>query len=221
MKLFLQVVYKVVNKGTFEESVFNPIRSKRPSSKPSVDPLAYIRNLTESTRASCDFCSYEDHTAEDIFGRIDNEHSASCSNTFKLAKFHGLFFPKQHSPLNLSLIMLQDLFLRTSKEWFEKAHNTDKHQRFPSLMWDCLPHGGASQVHPHIHGILDPNQYAGAFEVWHQVSLQYYQKLRRSYWSDFVKLHFALGLGMVKGQAVVITPLVCMQFNKLIFYYYL
>lgn len=105
--------------------------------------------------------------------------------------------------------MLQDLFLHTSKEWFEKAHNFDTRQRFPSLFWDCLPHGGASQFHPHAHGLLDPNQYAGAFESWHQISLQYYQRLRRSYWSDFVKVHFALGLGMVKGQAVVITPLVC------------
>lgn len=214
---FFQVIYKVVNKYTHEETVFNPIRSKRPTSKPVGDQLSYIKNLSEITRPSCDFCQYRDHTAKDVFGRIESEYSASCANTFKLAKFHGLFFPKQHLPINLPLHTLQDLFLRTSKEWFEKAHNTDKSQRFPSMMWDNLPHAGTSQFHPHAHGILDPYQYAGAFESWHQTSLQYYRRLRRSYWSDFVKAHFALGLGMVKGQAIILTPLVChLQFTFII-----
>jgi hypothetical protein len=63
-------VYKVVNIHSFEESVFNPLRSKRPTSKSLVDPLVYIANLTESTKASCDFCSFEEHTAKDIFGRL-------------------------------------------------------------------------------------------------------------------------------------------------------
>lgn len=204
----IQILYKVANKFTSEETVYNPIRAKRPVSKPTIDPLVYIKNLSDNTAGTCDFCKYKDHTAEDIFGRIDNTYSASASNTFKLAKFHGLFFPKQHYPLNLSLIQIEDIFLHTSKEWFEKAHEIDPNQKYPSLLWDTLPHAGASQVHPHIHGLLDTHQYAGRFESLHQLAKQYYSTLKRSFWSDFVKLHYALGLGVSSGDAIIILPLV-------------
>ncbi|CAL8144873.1 unnamed protein product [Orchesella dallaii] len=203
-----QVVFKIVSRGTFEETVFNPLRAKRPVSKPSMDPLEYIKNLTESSAPNCDFCKYKDHTAADTFGRIDNDYSASCSNTFKLAKFHGLFFPKEHHPLNLSLVQLQSLFLYTSKQWFQKAFETDSSQKYPSLMWDALPHAGASQVHPHIHGVLDAYQYVGGFESWHQVSIQYFKKYQRSFWSDFVQLHVALGLSISHGEAIALVPIV-------------
>jgi hypothetical protein len=29
------------------------------------------------------------------------------------------------------------------------------------MIWDMLPHGGASQIHPHIHNFLDRNRYQG------------------------------------------------------------
>ncbi len=56
-------------KGSHEETVFNPLRSKRPTSKSLINPVEYIANLSASTQTTCDFCHYKEHTAEDIFGR--------------------------------------------------------------------------------------------------------------------------------------------------------
>jgi hypothetical protein len=57
-------------------------------------------------------------------------YSASASNTFKLAKFHGLFFPKTHHPVNISFDAIVDLFVKTSLEWFDTAHKLDATQRY-------------------------------------------------------------------------------------------
>lgn len=140
-----------MNRDSFEESVFNPLRSKRPSSKDAINPQDYIKNLSLMTQKTCDFCDFREHTATDVFGRcvrllshdfspltfkknifhhyrIDNEFSASASNSFKLAKFHGLFFPKSHHPTNISYEAMADLFLNTSVQWFTKAHEVDVNQ---------------------------------------------------------------------------------------------
>ena len=37
--------------------------------------------------------------------------------------------------------------------------------KFPAMVWDLLPHAGASQVHPHLHGFLDSNRYQGKYAV--------------------------------------------------------
>lgn len=80
--------------------------------------------------------------------------------------------------------------------------------RYPSMLWDSLPHAGASQVHPHLHGILDNKQYAGNFEIMHQNSLKYYKEHQRSLWSDFIMVHNAFGLAIREGNAVALVPLV-------------
>ena len=59
----------MVNQVDGESSVFNTLRSKRPVSKPPQDPLEYIEQTAASTKDSCDFCKFREHTAEDVFGR--------------------------------------------------------------------------------------------------------------------------------------------------------
>jgi hypothetical protein len=81
-------------------------------------------------------------------------------------------------------------------------------KRYPSILWDVLPHAGASQVHPHIHGLLGVHQYVGAFEKLHAISQEYYSKHHRSYWTDLIAIHNALGLVLQLGdEAVVVVPL--------------
>jgi hypothetical protein len=41
------------------------------------------------------------------------------------------------------------------------VHKQSPSHRFPALLWDSLPHGGASQVHPHIHVTVHSDQYYG------------------------------------------------------------
>ena len=49
---------------------------------------------------------------------------------------------------------------------FNKAHQALPSARFPSVIWDVLPKCGASQVHPHLQGFLDPERYHGMEFFW-------------------------------------------------------
>jgi hypothetical protein len=65
-----QKVIHVNNHYSLEQTVFNLLRSKRPSSETSEDIREYVDKLDAQTRRTCDFCRYRTNTAEDIFGRF-------------------------------------------------------------------------------------------------------------------------------------------------------
>lgn len=48
-----------------------------------------------------------------------------------------------------------------TKYRFYAVHKHSRSHRFPTMLWDSLPHGGASQVHPHIHATLHSDHYYG------------------------------------------------------------
>ena len=54
---------------------------------------------------------------------------------------------------------------------FNKAHQALPSARFPSVIWDVLPKCGASQVHPHLQGFLDPERYHGVELLVQSLSL--------------------------------------------------
>jgi hypothetical protein len=68
--LMFQKVIHVNNYYSLEQTVFNLLRSKRPSSKTSEDVREYVHKVAAQTRRTCDFCRYKTSTAEDIFGRF-------------------------------------------------------------------------------------------------------------------------------------------------------
>lgn len=44
---------------------------------------------------------------------------------------------------------------------FNQVYKLEKTHKYPSMIWDLLPHAGASQVHPHVHGFIDKDAYQG------------------------------------------------------------
>ena len=80
--------------------------------------------------------------------------------------------------------------------------------RYPVLLWDTLPHAGASQVHPHIHALTDPSQYIGTWGVLNTASRHYFSKYGSHLVSDMILVHWALGLVLVEGNAVAVVPIV-------------
>lgn len=44
------------------------------------------------------------------------------------------------------------------------VHQHSSKHRFATLLWDNLPHGGASQVHPHIHATVQTDHFYGKNE---------------------------------------------------------
>lgn len=47
----------------------------------------------------------------------------------------------------------------------QKAYAVDHSYKYPMLIWDMLPHGGASQIHPHVHNFLDRTRYQGKSSI--------------------------------------------------------
>ena len=46
---------------------------------------------------------------------------------------------------------------------FTRSYIASPEYKYPVIMWDLLPHGGASQVHPHLQLVLKSNRYPGQF----------------------------------------------------------
>jgi hypothetical protein len=76
----------VKNYYSQEQTVFNLLRSKRPTEKTEQDVWDYVSKLNAETKKTCDFCQYATSTAEDIFGRFV---SALCA-VFILKEFHAI-----------------------------------------------------------------------------------------------------------------------------------
>ena len=55
-------------------------------------------------------------TAEDTFGRIESEHSATAANAFKYDAYHALILLKTHHPLLFSEEQFMD-FMSTAMKW--------------------------------------------------------------------------------------------------------
>lgn len=209
-----QKVIHVNNYYSLEQTVFNLLRSKRPSSKAREDIREYVHKVAAQTRRSCDFCRYKTNTAEDIFGRIEGQHSVSASNTFKLDKWHSLFLSKKHNPIDLTEEEFLDLF-NTSLKWFKKANSVDKESCYPMMIYDTLPKGGASQFHPHAHGFL-ASQYLSHVAVQHKAANTYKDENGGGYWNDLIEIHNTLGLSVTLGDAVAISPLTPVREHEII-----
>jgi len=65
-----QKVIQVKNYYSLEQTVFNLLRSKRPTMKTEQDVWDYVSKLNTETKRTCDFCQYATSTAEDVFGRF-------------------------------------------------------------------------------------------------------------------------------------------------------
>ncbi|ESO89881.1 hypothetical protein LOTGIDRAFT_234020 [Lottia gigantea] len=205
-EVYKQEVTQVVNEWTKENTIFNPLREKRPISKPTEPEKTYVKRLVEETAKNCDFCNYKEFTAADVFGRLESKYSFSASNAFKLGKYHELFALKTHDPHNWNLTQFMDMMNLTLK-WFDAAHRDDSSFNCPEVIWDILPRAGASQVHPHMHGLLGKTRYHGETDKLKQAAIEYERKTGSDYFTDLINVHSALGLVVHHKDAVALANL--------------
>ncbi|XP_062595639.1 uncharacterized protein LOC134256993 [Saccostrea cucullata] len=211
-----QRILFIYNEYTREENVYNPLREKRPMSKPPRPEREYVEEISKKTAETCDFCRYKTHTSEDVFGRVESDYSFTAANTFKLDTWHTLALFKKHHPLNWTYTQFTDL-MQTSRNWLQKAHAVDKSYKYPMFIWDMLPHGGASQVHPHLHNFLDQTRYQGAVENWRMAANLYTRDFpKHNYFSDLIMIHMSLGLGVKYGKAAALASLLPKKDNEVI-----
>ncbi|CAG5122339.1 unnamed protein product [Candidula unifasciata] len=202
-----QDVVHIVSEYTREHTVFNPLRDKRPVLPPEQSEESYFSDIMNSSAKNCDFCRFKSFTAEHTFGRVESKHAFSASNIFKIDTLHALLVLKKHDPLHWSLEEFLDLFQLT-ETWLAKAHSNNPKARYPAVIWDTLPKCGASQVHPHMHVVLDFERYHGEMEAWRKGAQDYFVAHSANYFSDLVAIYAALNLTVTYGKAVAFASLV-------------
>lgn len=153
-----QSVIFVDNKYTSESVVFNPVRANRPGTGAG-NTLNYIKELITSSSKSCDFCSYVNNTASELFGRMESKHAVIVSNTFKIEKYHGLALLKSHNPLKFKQVQFIDC-MHLIMKWFKRVNLLTPGNLYRFMYWDIFPKASASQVHPHLH-LMSGQQFIG------------------------------------------------------------
>ncbi|XP_070558430.1 uncharacterized protein [Ptychodera flava] len=212
----LQFITSIFNKYTHESAIFNPLRSKRPGVSGDEEIKEYVEEQVKKSEKDCDFCAYQFKTAEDTFGRIESEHSATAANTFKYDAYHALVIMKSHSPLDFSEVQFLDM-MDTAMKWFMKVHEMDKNYKYPHLMWDNLSKASASQIHPHAQASVGPVRHYGLMEHIHLEAMEYSRSNNgNNYFTDLVQIHKALGLTTSLGSATAMAYITPKKDNEVI-----
>ena len=86
-----------------------------------------------------------------MWGRVRTAHSVSAANVFPVAgPYSGLVVADNHNLLNMTGEEVADMFLAAGR-WFQRVGEEGAGELVaPMMIWDTLPHGGASQIHPHF-----------------------------------------------------------------------
>ncbi|KAL7677036.1 hypothetical protein ACOME3_003284 [Neoechinorhynchus agilis] len=195
-----QVIIKIKNKFTKKESVYCPLRSKRPV--PNIfgaeTEHSFMLATLKNSVLKCDFCSgrYGNFTAIDRdFDRIETAYSYTAANAFKYEKHHDLIVARRHNPFDLNVNEFIDLLL-LSVRWTEKRSRRSKESLYPSVVWDIMPKSGASQIHTHLHVSLSKRPASVPAEVLEAISRYWHQTGSNDFIGDYVAVHKAMQLAV-------------------------
>lgn len=187
-----QKVIKVTNRRTFEGSLFNELRARRPLEARIPADLA-----DEIARTAPDpFCEPELNTPEDTFGRVRGVSAVTASNIAKYDGYHGVVIFAEHDPLAFTRSSVQDA-LSVARTWFEQCHAEDAAAVYPLIMWNCLWKSGASIPHGHMQVSLSRDMHYGMVERQRRTTIEYRNEFGKGFYDDMFAVHEALGLGAV------------------------
>ncbi|AGL01184.1 hypothetical protein [Desulfoscipio gibsoniae] len=204
-----QKIIRMTNLITGEGALFNNLRSKRPMTH---FPNRDLDSLVEEHRQDCPFCSPEDRTPRDSFGRIRGKYCLTAANLTKYDGYHSLIIPREHHPLRFNEDMVEDYF-RVAVRWFQEVKSYASREYgssatlYPFLMWNCLWPAGSSVVHGHLQLTVTPKRHYQKVEQLRQCSLLYTRKYGNNYFQDLFALYKALGLGWAKGESRLLSLL--------------
>ncbi len=195
-----QEIVRVTNKITFESTLFNRLRSKRPIMTKTTEDL---NKIIEESKGDI-FCNPE-NTPEDVFGRIEGKFCITASNISKYDYIHAVIIFKDHTPFVYEEEKIYD-FLDVAFRWFEKANEYDRRAIYPFFVWNCLWRAGASIIHGHAHALISKEPY-GKYEFYDSVRKTYAKNYRSEYFDDLYRIHKALGLGFTIGNSKIMAYL--------------
>ena len=189
-----QRIVRVTNRVTLEGALFNELRASRPFDVAGGGGPDALRREIEETRGD-PFCTPEQMTPEDVFGRVRGSYSVTASNVAKYDSFHGLVVFDDHDPLAFTPEKVDD-YVSVALEWMERARATDPEAKYPFLMWNCLWRAGSSVVHGHMQMTATRGNHYPKVERLRRAALEYENAHGSNYFSDLSRVHEALGLGI-------------------------
>jgi len=196
-----QTIVKAANLITYEGSVFNDLRSKRPDIK-----MALGETFDSKKCGGEPFCDPLKMTPEDVFGRVKGKYSVTASNVAKIDGFHGVIIFKDHNPLDFNAEKIHDYF-EVANEYFKKANEYDKSFVYPFFMWNCLWRAGASIIHGHAQVTVARDITYSRIGLLRSRSLWYQEEYKSNYFEDIFNVHRNLGLGFVVEDVKIMADL--------------
>lgn len=189
-----QLVVQVANLVTGDESVFNSVRSMKPSDTRENSPVS----LDTIDMGMDTFANPVTNTPEDTFGRIEGRHCITASNIAKCDELHGLVIFKNSHPLKWGQDEVAD-YISTAWKWALKAHSAHPLNRYFFFCWNCLWRSGASINHGHAQMTLSRGRAFSRIETLRRSALSYRQKYGTNYFDDLYRIHNSLGLAFERN----------------------
>jgi len=187
-----QKILKITNKITYESSLFNELRSRRPFQTMEKMDLDHEIKKTDG----CIFCRPRAYfvTSTDSFlesGRIEMNTCFTASNPGKYDGYHGLVIFNDHNPYSFE--NFKD-YLSCSIKWAKNAQKNDREAIYFFFMWNCLWKAGGSIIHGHTQMSLGKGMHYGKIEHLLKAANSYGHG--RNYFDDLYDAHELLGLGL-------------------------
>ncbi|OGC51838.1 hypothetical protein A2982_03875 [candidate division WWE3 bacterium RIFCSPLOWO2_01_FULL_39_13] len=201
-----QIFIKAVNLITYEGTIFNDLRTKRPIV--GDEKITEVMDLIETTQDER-FANPLTGTPSDTFGRIEGKYCITASNLAKYDGLHSMLIFKDPNPLLFSRKRIKDYF-DVARKWYVLAGRSNKRAVYPMFIWNCLWRAGASIVNGHTHMVLTEGQAYAKVEELRNLSHKYQELYRSGYFDDLYSIHKSLGLAFErKGVKVIskITPI--------------
>ncbi len=185
----VQEIIRVTNIVTWESTLFNALRAKRPIKMTDAkDVRAQVQE-----RVGDPFCHPLDGTPADVFGRVTGRTCVTASNIAKYDGWHGLVIFNEHNPLAFTRETISDA-LDTARQWYIRAHTVDVEAIYPLFIWNCLWRSGSSIVHGHAQMTLARDTPYAKIEHLRRAALEYNAEQGSNYFDDLYHVHDALGL---------------------------
>ena len=207
-----QIIVRLTNLVTGEESFFNQIRASRPS---DVNSQAPLQEMLEQGAKNDIFRLPEIDTPEDLFGRIRGKHCITASNIAKSDAVHGVVIFNDFNPLDFTREKVVD-YIDTGRYWAIKMHKLKPEAKYFLFFWNCLKRAGATLTHGHCQVLLATGKHYSKIEKLRASAEEYRRCYHSNYFDDLFEVHQALGCAVEKEGIRILSYLTPLKFNEVI-----
>ena len=209
-----QQIVRVTNMVTYEGTIFNALRARRPVAVLSGKNLD--DQLVEMSKAD-PFRNPLTGTPEDPFGRVVGKYCVTASNIAKFEGLHGLVIFNEFHPLRFSREQVIDYF-DVAWEWVERAQEMKPEARYFFLIWNCLWRAAASINHGHLQVMLTTDRHYPRIEWLRRAALDYKEDYGANYFADLFHVHNSVGCAVEKRGVKIMAHLTPMRDNEVVLF---